>query len=55
MSPEVALRSATTAGAVVHLTNLPLLSFLQEEKHIRIIGVPEVTQPGLSGLEIAHC
>ena len=44
----VALRSTTTAGAVVHLANLSLLSFLQEEKHIRIIG-------DSAWLERAHC
>lgn len=44
--PIAALRSATTARAVVHLTNLLLLSFLEKEKPIRTIGVLELAQPG---------
>lgn len=41
--PIAAPRSATTARAVVQLTNLLLLSFLEEEKPIRRIGVLELS------------
>lgn len=50
--PIAALRSAATARAVVHLTNLLLLSFLEEEKPIRTISMLELAQPG-SGEPVA--